>query len=217
MVFPGDNPVNDPTAASPTVFIVDDDSSVRRALKRLVSCQEVTVRTCASAHEFLDQGPTEGPACVILDVRLPGRSGLDLQEELADRDHQIPIIFISGHGDIPMTVRAMKAGAVDFLEKPFDEQTLLESIHRALDLDRKRQGEKEERARIGGRYATLTPREREVMELVVRGLLNKQIGGRLGTSEKTIKVHRGRVMAKMEAESLPDLVRLAQRVAVAEG
>ena len=209
--------MNDLTSAPPTVFIVDDDPSMRRALKRLVGCHDVTVRTCASAREFLDQDPVEGPACVILDVRLPGRSGLDLQEELGDRGHQIPIIFITGHGNIPMTVRAMKAGAVDFLEKPFDEQALLESIHRALDLDRKRQDEKGERAGIAMRYSTLTPREREVMELVVRGLLNKQIGGRLGTSEKTIKVHRARVMGKMHAGSLPDLVRLAQKVDATEG
>jgi FixJ family two-component response regulator len=197
-----------------TVFIVDDDSAVRRSLERLVRTVGLGVVTFQSAQEFLEHGPPDGPACLILDVRMPGLSGLDLQTKLAEAGFSVPIIFMTGHGTIPMSVRAMKAGAVDFLQKPFDEQELLDAVNQALERDRATRKMEAQRLQARRRMETLTPREMEVFELVVRGLLNKQIAAELGAAEKTIKVHRARVMQKMEADSLADLVRMAEKVGV---
>jgi FixJ family two-component response regulator len=202
------------TEADPIIFVVDDDPSVRRALKRLISSAGFQVETFASAQDFLQSSRHDGPACLVLDVRLPGVSGLDLQEQLTAAGLNMPIVFITGHGDIPMSVRAMKAGAVDFLPKPFNDQDLLDAIHLALEKDKKTRREQAEVAEIQRRVDTLTPREREVFALVVTGLLNKQVAARLGTSEKTIKVHRARVMEKMHSESLAELVRLAEKVGI---
>lgn len=196
------------------VFIVDDDDGVRRALERLIRSVGLDVETFRSAQEFLDRDPPERPSCVVTDVRMPGLSGLDLQEALAEAGLPMSIIFMTGHGTVPMTVRAMKAGAADFLQKPVDEQVLLDAIHHALERDGQERADRELQAEIVRRIATLTPREREVFALVVRGMLNKQIAAELGASEKTIKVHRGRVMQKMEADSLAELVRLAERSGV---
>lgn len=196
------------------VFVVDDDDAVRRALERLIKSVGLTVETFASAQEFLRRDPPEGPACVVTDVRMPGLSGLDLQKELADADLSMPIVFMTGHGTVPMSVRAMKAGAVDFLQKPVDEQVLLDAIHQALEKGSREQRTLAEQAEIQERIESLTAREREVFEHVVSGKLNKQIAADLGASEKTIKVHRGRVMQKMQADSLADLVRMAERVGI---
>jgi len=196
------------------VFVVDDDAAVRRALERLIKSVGLAVETFASAQEFLRRDPPDGPACVVTDVRMPGLSGLDLQKELAEADLSMPIVFMTGHGTVPMSVRAMKAGAVDFLQKPVDEQVLLDAIHQALERGSREQEESAQHAEIQQRIELLTAREREVFELVVSGMLNKQIAAELGASEKTIKVHRGRVMQKMKADSLADLVRMAERVGV---
>jgi FixJ family two-component response regulator len=201
-------------AAPHNVFIVDDDPSVRRATSRLMRAAGFEVTTFASAEEFLDGAPSKRPACLVLDVRLPASTGLDLQRELNDRGLDIPIVFITGHGDIQMTVQAMKAGAVDFLPKPFDDDDLLTAVRDALDYDTKQSRERELREAVRARYDSLTPREREVLVLVVSGFLNKQIGGRLGTSEKTVKVHRGRVMRKMRADSLAELVHMTEEIGV---
>ncbi len=201
-------------AETGTVFVVDDDQSVRTAIARLLRSASLEVELFGSAEEFLAHAPPEHPCCVVLDVRLPGVSGLDLQEELGHGRRELPIIFITGHGNVPITVRAMKAGAFDFLEKPFDDQALLDAVHWALERDQQYLKSRAEMAVVKRRLKRLTPREREVMELVVEGLLNKQIGGLLGASEKTIKVHRARVMRKMEAESVPDLVRMAEKAGV---
>ncbi len=198
--------------AEPTVYIVDDDPSVRRALQRLASSVGYEARIFGSAREFLDGYDSSFPGCLVLDVRMPGLSGLDLQNELALRGIMIPIVFVTGHGDVPMSVRAMKAGAVDFIPKPFNDQVLLDAIRQAMVRDREIRAEEAERAEILRRIERLTPREREVFALVVAGKLNKQIAQQLGTSEKTVKVHRSRVMEKMCAESLADLVLLAQAV-----
>jgi RNA polymerase sigma factor (sigma-70 family) len=200
--------------AEPLVFIVDDDAAVRRSVERLIRSVGLNVESFASADEFLRREPPEGPACVVLDVRMPGLSGLDLQEKLAAADLAIPIIFMTGHGTVPMSVRAMKAGAVDFLQKPFDDQDLLDAVHQALERDRQARLADEQLQNVRQRMETLTPREREVFALVVSGMLNKQIAAELGTSEKTIKVHRARVMQKMHADSLADLVRLAEKAGV---
>lgn len=193
------------------VFVVDDDDPVRRALERLIRSVGLPVETFASAQELLERDPPDGPACVVTDVRMPGLSGLDLQQELARLGRSLPIVFMTGHGTVPMSVRAMKAGAVDFLQKPVDEQLLLDAIHHALELSGREREESGRQEGIRARVDTLTAREREVFELVVRGLLNKQIAAELGASEKTIKVHRARVMQKMGADTLADLVRMAER------
>jgi len=198
----------------PVVYVVDDNPSVRRALQRLLRSVGLTVTAFSSARQFLEHDHTACPACVVLDVRMPRMSGLDLQQELADRDTDLPIIFITGHGDINMAVKAMKDGAVDFLPKPFNDQDLLDSINRALSFHLDIRDDRAQREEINQRVDLLTPREREVLAMVVTGMLNKQIGYDLGTTEKTIKVHRARVMEKMQAESLADLVRMAAKVGI---
>jgi len=200
------------TTERATVFVVDDDASVRKALARSIQAAGLNVKTFASAREFLDQGPPNGPGCLVLDLRMPGLSGLDLQAELNSRNVQTPIIFITGHGDIPVTVKAMKSGAVDFLPKPFNVKDLLRVIQEAIKRDEGFQAFRAENTEVQNRIQTLTPREREVLGLVVKGLLNKQIAAELGAAERTVKVHRGRVMHKMQVQSVADLVRAVERV-----
>jgi len=202
------------TVAAPIVFVVDDDPPVRRAIKRLIGSVGLQVELFGSALEFLASKRPDAPSCLVLDIRLPGMSGLDCQRELAEANVRLPIIFITAHGDIPMTVRAMKVGAVEFLTKPFRDQDLLDAIQVALERDRARHQQETEIATLRTRLESLTQREREVLPLVVSGLLNKQIAGEIGTSETTVKVHRGRLMRKMGADSLAELVRLAGRIGI---
>jgi FixJ family two-component response regulator len=202
------------TAAEAVVFVVDDDVGTRESLKNLIRSVGLRAETFASAQDFLRSTRPDAPSCLVLDVRLPGLSGLDLQKRMAEVEVAIPIVFISGHGDIPMSVQAMKAGAVEFLTKPFREQELLDAIQQALERDRNAREQRAETAELRSRYRLLTPREREVMALVVTGLLNKQVAGELGTSEASVKVHRQHVMEKMRARSLAALVRMADRVGV---
>ena len=196
------------------VFVVDDDASVRNSLKSLIRSVGLQVELFGSAQEFLQRKRPDVPACLILDIRLPGISGLDFQRKLTETNNPIPIIFITGHGDIPMSVRAMKGGAVEFLTKPFRDQDLLDAIHVALERDRARRQREDEIATLKDRFEWLTPREREVLPLVVSGLPNKQIADKIGTSETTVKVHRGQLMRKMGADSLPELVRMAERIGI---
>ena len=196
------------------VFVVDDDTSLRESLKDLIRSVGLQVEAFASAQEFLRSKRPDVPGCLVLDVRLKGLSGLDLQRRIAETETEIPIIFITGHGDIPMTVRAMKAGAVEFLTKPFRDQELLDAIQQALEHDRKAREQRAELEELHSRYRSLTPREREVMALVVAGLLNKQIAGELVTSEASVKVHRQHVMEKVGAGSLAELVRMADKLGI---
>jgi FixJ family two-component response regulator len=197
------------------VFVVDDDASVRNALKSLIRSVGLQVEIFGSAQEFLQSKRPNVPSCLILDIRLPGISGLDFQSKRAEANDPIPIIFITGHGDIPMSVRAMKAGAVEFLTKPFRDQDLLDAIHVALERDQARRQHEAEIAILRERFEWLTPREREVLPLVVSGLPNKHIAAEIGTSETTVKVHRGQLMRKMGADSLPELVRMAEKIGIA--
>ena len=199
------------TSAS-VVFVVDDDPSVRASLKFLVSTVGLQVESFDSAEAFLNKKPPDGPSCLVLDVRLRGMSGLDLQRELAARDLRIPIVFITGHGDIPMSVRAMKAGAVEFLSKPFRDQDLLDAIRAALERDLARRDQEKEVTELQQRFESLTLRQREVTAMVVSGFLNKQIADELGTAENTVKVHRSRAMEKMRAKSLADLIKMIEKV-----
>lgn len=196
------------------VFVVDDDAPLRDSLADLLRSVGLRVETFASAQEFLQSKRPDVPSCLVLDVRLKGLSGLDLQKRLIEADIEIPIIFITGHGDIPMAVQAMKAGAVEFLRKPFRDQDLLDAVQQALERDRKAREQRAEIAELRSRFDSLTPREREVMALVAAGLLNKQVAGELGTSEASVKVHRQHVMEKIGADSLAELVRMADKIGI---
>jgi FixJ family two-component response regulator len=196
----------------PTIFVVDDDASMRDALKNLFRSVGLDVETFGAAQDFLSGKRSKAPGCLVLDVRLPGVSGLELQHQLADANIEIPIVFITGHGDIQMSVRAMKAGAVEFLTKPFRDQDLLDAVQQAVDRDRATREQRAQTTELRERYESLSPREQEVMGLVVGGLLNKQIAGKLGISEATVKMHRGHLMRKMHADSLARLIQIAQKL-----
>jgi FixJ family two-component response regulator len=202
------------TEIEPTVFVIDDDKAIRAAIKSLLESVGLRVEALASPREFMKEKYRSAPGCLVLDVRLHGASGLDIQRELAAAGIDLPVIFITGHGDIPMSVQAMKAGAVDFLTKPFRDQDLLDAVRRAIERDRVRNQHELETVEVRKRFETLTPREREVLALVTAGHLNKQIAAQMGTSETTAKIHRGQVMRKMQVQSLPDLVRMAERLGI---
>jgi FixJ family two-component response regulator len=201
--------------AASIVFVVDDDISVRESLELLIQSEGWQPETFSSARDFLERSPTPAPSCLLLDISMPGLNGLELQKRVAAEHPDLPIIFITGHGDVPKTVQAMKAGAVEFLTKPFPDAVLLDAIRHALERSRNFLGKAAEIQDLGDRYASLTQRERQVMKLVVDGLLNKQVGGELGISEITVKAHRGKVMQKMKADSLPDLVKMAGKLGLA--
>ncbi len=200
--------------SEPTVFVVDDDDAMRESLRWLISSVQLKVETYSSASEFLENCHPGMPGCLVLDVRMPGMSGLELQEKLAKEQITLPVIIITGHGDVPMAVRAMKSGAVDFIQKPFNDQVLLDRIQYALDRDARARNEQAEKSEIASRLALLTPREREVMDMVVEGEPNKVIAVKLGVSAKTVEAHRARVMEKMRAGSLSELVRMAMTVGI---
>jgi FixJ family two-component response regulator len=200
--------------AKPAVYVVDDDPSVRVAMERLLKSVGVTVKTFASAQEFLDQATPEWSGCLIVDLRMPGMGGLDLQDQLSARQLSLPVIFLTGYGTVPASVRAMKSGAVDFLEKPVDDQTLLDAVHKALERDRGARRNQAEMQALHRRLAALTPREYEVLTFIISGRLNKQAAAELGTTEKTIKVHRARIMEKLQCASLAELVRLAEKAGI---
>jgi FixJ family two-component response regulator len=204
------------TPEQSTVLVVDDDMSVRKALSDLFQSVGLMVEAYASAQEFLKNPPREGPCCLVLDVRLPGKSGLDFQHELNESDVRLPIIFLTGHGDIPMSVRAMKAGAVEFLTKPFREQDLLDAVHAALERDRLNREDEKLLSTLTQRLASLTPREQAILALVAAGRQNKQIAFEIGTSEVTVKVHRTNLMRKMQASSLADLITMANKLGIPE-
>ena len=199
---------------SPIVFVVDDDTAIRNALRSLIRSVGLQVELFASAREFLQAKRPDAPSCLVLDVRLPGTSGLDFQRQLAEADIHIPIIFLTGHGDIPMSVEAMKAGAMEFLTKPFRDQDMVDAIHDALERDRCRRQQEAEFAALRGNFELLTRREREVLPLVVSGLLNKQIAAQMGISEAAVKVHRSQLIRKMGASSLAELIRMAQKLGI---
>jgi two-component system response regulator FixJ len=197
-----------------TIFIIDDDDSVRKALSRLLRSHGIHVEASASAEEFLKKGHYQGIGCIILDIRMPGLSGMDLHEELIRVGYNLPIIFISGHGNIPMSVQAMKKGAIDFLPKPFDEKELLDAVKRAIDQDKKTKAETAEKRAILGCIEMLTPREYELLPYVISGMLNKQIAFQLGIAEKTVKIHRSKIMEKLGAHSIAELIRLAEKAGI---
>lgn len=202
------------TGFKPTVFVIDDDASIRKSLSRLLRSAGYTAETFSSAEEFLRREHYNGVGCILLDVRMPGLSGMDLQEELNKADYHMPIVFVTGHGDIPMSVKAMKKGAVDFLTKPFDDEHLLQALGAAIEKDRDGRAEYTEVHEIRRRIELLTPREDEIFRYVITGMLNKQIAFELGTAEKTVKVHRGRVMEKLGVDSVAELVRLAEKAGI---